>query len=98
MKIFMGDTLPEGWGIERDVKIASGHGFFAIYNVRQKRANDFFERNFPRRGKLRVPARCPTLGEGDHRKTHKNLLGGNTPQGPRLPWGAKMLDFVAAVC
>ena len=56
---------PEGWGIEGDVKIASGHGPAEVPGLLHidyeggERAI-FLELNFPRRGKLSVHPKYPS--------------------------------------
>ena len=67
-------------GVERGLKIAKRAWIFCLlYTYMQKRASNFSECNFPRRGKLHVPARhhsqnlFPAIG--GHRSKHRTGEG-----------------------
>ena len=65
-KIFssLSEGIPRGVRAERDVEIASGHGFLARYiRLCQKERAISPEQNFPRRGKFCVPAKHNPSGD-----------------------------------
>ena len=55
----IGEGAPEGGVLSGASKIASGHGFLALYTLQPKRASDF-PSEISSQGKLNVPARYPS--------------------------------------